>query len=176
MQQQMQQMGAELQKLQQENMSLKEKRETEIMKLQQRQAESQMDLQVKEQEMLMDMKFKEMELAMKQKMDEAELATKLRDIDSRYDLEMKRIMSNNELQRGNTEAQMQAQQVKAVIDLHNEREKRKLVAESMSFKNQIDDEDKIEIEEGVKDSRKRIITWLKGQGGELAKLAETLNE
>ena len=71
---------------------------------------------------------------------------------------------------------MQAQQVKAVIDLHNEREKRKLVAESMSFKNQIDDEDKIEIEEGVKDSRKRIITWLKGQGGELAKLAETLNE
>ena len=176
MQQQMQQMGAELQKLQQENMSLKEKRETEIMKLQQRQAESQMDLQVKEQEMLMDMKFKEMELAMKQKMDEAELATKLRDIDSRYDLEMKRIMSNNELQRGNTEAQMQAQQVKAVIDLHNEREKRKLAAESMSFENQIDDEDKIEIEEGVKNSRKRIITWLKGQGGELAKLAETLNE
>jgi len=176
MQQQMEQMGSELQKLQQENMSLKEKRETEMMKLQQRQAESQLDLQMKEQELLMDMKFKEMELAMKQKMDEAELTTKLREIDSRYDLEMKRIMSNNEIQRGNTEAQMRAQEVKAVIDLHNEREKRKLEAEAMACEKEAKTEEKLQVEEGVKDNRKKIITWLKGQGGELAKLAETLNE
>jgi hypothetical protein len=189
--QQAQQMQAELQKLQKENLQLKDKREAEMMNIQARQKEAEMDMMIQQQKMALDAKQHEMEMAQKMQTSDADRAAKLMEIEARYNTEMERIRVQGEVQRENTRDQIEAQREKSVISLQSEREKRELerqvklndeINPHIDLIQKTDEKvDKLvadikKHQEVINSQRQQVLTYLKSRGGEVAALARKLDE
>ena len=179
-QQQMQQMQNEIGKLQQENMQLKDRREAEAMKIQARQQEAQLEAGIKERQMALDAKANEMELASKLKISDADRAAKLLEIEARYQTEMARIREQAEVQRESTIAHAEARQLKTIVDLQVEREKRNNENSQQSLQDQEDGIEQAadEIESYSSDmerQRELVLDYLKRRGGDIGELARKLD-
>lgn len=179
-QEQMQQMQAEIGKLQEENVQLKDKREAKAMEIQARQQEAQLEAGIKEQQMALDAKAREMELAYKLKISDADRAAKLLEIESRYQTEMTRIREQAEVQRENSMRQVETQQLKSIIDLQVEREKRENENAQQALEGQ---ETRIEqateelesYRSDMKRQRDLVLNYLKRRGGDIGELARKLD-
>lgn len=190
---QMQALQENLQKLQQENQTLKDKREAQAMQLQWKQQEAQMDLQIKQQQMALESRLQEQELLYKMKISDADRVAKLMEIEARYNTEMERIRQQTELQRENCAVQLEGDREKTVVNLQMEREKREAERQERQMDREaeyraskaptVEDAQK-QIKEMATDfneyrttmeaNRRIILGYLKGRGGEVAELAEKL--
>lgn len=190
-QQQAEAMQAELGKLQQENMQLKDKREAEAARLQQKSQEAMLDAQIKQQEMALEARMAEQQLMHKMQMSDADRAAKLLEIEARYDTEMTRIRAQADVQRENSERQVDSQREQAVISLHAEREKREHEREERHLEQMNPHVEQIErtseevqkVSEEWKEhaaemagQRKMVLDFLKQRGGEVGQLARQLDK
>lgn len=186
LQAQMEQMGQELQKLQQENMGLKDKRQAQMMQIQFKEQEAALNARIREQEMALEQRQHEQELLFKRQMSDADRQAKLMEIQARYETEMTRIQAQAQVQMETSTMQANNAKEIQVISLENEREKRR-VAQQEQVNPHIEkiDETASKVDaliDNLKADRERreqnikmVTAYLESRGGEAAEIARKLH-
>jgi hypothetical protein len=105
----MQMLQEQLKKVTEENKQLSDKRQVAMAQIQERKEAAQLDAQLAQQKMMMDNQVKEQELIWKTKMSDADRAAKLLELQTRYDTELAKLKSKDELERDLAEFKVQAE-------------------------------------------------------------------
>lgn len=187
LQEQLERAQEELQKLQMENISLKDRREAQMLQIQWKEREAAIDAQIREQEMALSARQQEQELLFKQQMSDADRQAKLLEIQARYETETAKIQAEAEVRLASINMQTESNKELQVINLQHERERRQAEREDKMREEVNPHVEKItgtaerleklseefrEYREEMAKARAGILQYLRSRGGEVAQVAE----